>query len=88
MSFSFIGFLLNCYIYDLLLQLTTPGYPLSLVSFKRCAVYSTFFKFNSYILANNDYFTEYALRKEGISVAHLVNPCGQVSSASKSRHEF
>ena len=89
-SFYFIGFILNCYICDLLMQLTTPGSSLfgNLIFFNRCAVYSTLFKFNSYILANNNYFAEYALCKEGISMANLVNPSGQVSSTSKSRYEF
>ena len=83
MSFYFIGFILNCYICDLLLQLTTPGYPLCLAVFKRCAAYSSLL--NSYVLANNNYFAEYALCKEGISMANLVNPSGPVGSTSKRR---
>ena len=82
MSFYFIGFILNCYICDLLLQLTTPVSSL-FGRFKRCAVYSSLL--NSYVLANNNYFAEYALCKEGISMANLVNPRGPVSSTSKRR---
>ena len=68
---------------DLLLQLTTPG---SGNFFQ--ALYSTLIAI-LYILANN-YFAEYALCKEGISMANLVNPRGQVSSTYtlKSRYEF